>query len=110
MNHKICASLWRGSEVDWIYQPSSIKSGGLLSMWRMDKFQMLSHTSGNGFLEVIGKFWNSNDVCHLVNVYSPCIFEEKRQLWSDLEQRKNASLDKLWYFVGDFNSVRSSAE
>ncbi|KAF1874240.1 hypothetical protein Lal_00030273 [Lupinus albus] len=71
---------------------------------------MLLHNSGNGFLVVTGKFWNSNEVCHLVNVYSPCNFREKRQLWSDLEQWKDSSSDKLWCFVGDFNSVRSSVE
>ncbi|KAF1868132.1 hypothetical protein Lal_00018648 [Lupinus albus] len=79
-------------------------------MWRKDKFQMVSHNCGNGFLSVSGKFCNSNDVYHLINVYSPCNFREKHQLWSNLEQWKNSSSDRLWCFLGDFNSVRASFE
>ncbi|KAF1895786.1 hypothetical protein Lal_00037902, partial [Lupinus albus] len=93
-NHKLTSSLWRS------------KSGGLLTIW----FIKLSSNCGFSFLEVTGKFWNSSEVCHLINVYFPCSIMDKHQVWSDLEQWKDVSTDKLWYFVGDFNSVLSSAK
>ncbi|KAF1870610.1 hypothetical protein Lal_00025934 [Lupinus albus] len=42
----LCASLWVGSDIDWVFQPSTGNSGGLLCIWRKDRFQKNSSFSG----------------------------------------------------------------
>ncbi|KAF1894928.1 hypothetical protein Lal_00022422 [Lupinus albus] len=106
----LCSNLWDGSDFDWVFQPSIGKSGGILSMWRKDKFVLQYSESGPGFLEVCGKFWNSTENCHLVNVYSPSDIQDKRRFWLDLERRQINSSDSLWCYAGDFNSIKSSDE
>ncbi|KAF1870232.1 hypothetical protein Lal_00003438 [Lupinus albus] len=80
---KLCYVLWPDIDVDWIFQPSVGNSGGLLSLWMKDIFQIIYSLSGKGFLDISGHYWNSDEVCRIVNVYSP---------------------------YGDFNSVKTSAE
>ncbi|KAE9598417.1 putative endonuclease/exonuclease/phosphatase [Lupinus albus] len=69
-----------------------------------------SRLSRVGNLGVIGKYEDSTELCHIVNVYSPCNYKEKRQVWLDLGQWKNESPNNLWCFAGDFNSVKCNEE
>ncbi|KAF1863490.1 hypothetical protein Lal_00030524 [Lupinus albus] len=106
---KLCSPLLPGIDVDWVFQPHVGNSGGLLSIWRKNKFQLHSSHSGKGFIDICGHFWNSDKVCHIVNVYSPCNIKGKRQPWQDLDDLKKASSNNLWCLVGDFNSVKTNA-
>lgn len=36
---------------------------------------------GRGFVGVCAKWKTSNNICFLVNVYSPCDFDGKKELW-----------------------------
>ncbi|KAF1891499.1 hypothetical protein Lal_00012388 [Lupinus albus] len=110
LDYHIRSSLWDGFDFDWIFQPSIGKSGGLLCIWKKDKFQMISYRSGKGFLGVVGYYLNSSDLCHIINVYSPCNYKEKREVWVELGRWKFESSVNLWCFVGDFNSVKCSDE
>jgi hypothetical protein len=46
----------------------------------------------------------------VVNVYSKSIFNDKRQLWSDLVMSRRGFGGCCWCIVGEFNSVRESSE
>ncbi|KAF1869216.1 hypothetical protein Lal_00048498 [Lupinus albus] len=110
IDYHLCSTLWYGSDFDWIFQPSIGRSGGLLCIWKTDKFQKSSFKSGKGYLGVTSKYEDSTELCHIVNVYSSCNYTEKRQVWLDLGQWKNESPSNLWCFAGDFNSVKCSEE
>ncbi|XP_057443779.1 uncharacterized protein LOC130735927 [Lotus japonicus] len=62
----------------------------------------------NGFIGLVGT-WGDHD-CVVVNVYSPCSLEEKRQLWDELLTWKRQSSIACWCLLGDFNAVRSAEE
>ncbi|KAF1893942.1 hypothetical protein Lal_00043725 [Lupinus albus] len=46
IDYHLCSTLWDGSDFDWIFQPSIGRSGGLLCIWKTDKFQKSSFKSG----------------------------------------------------------------
>ncbi|KAF1864335.1 hypothetical protein Lal_00021991, partial [Lupinus albus] len=102
--------LWDGSTFDWVFQPSIGKSGGLLCIWKKDVFQKIAHRNGKGFLGVIDNDLASRELCYIINVYSPCNYKEKREVWLELGQWKNESSCNMWCIIGDFNSVKSSEE
>ncbi|KAF1881640.1 hypothetical protein Lal_00039857 [Lupinus albus] len=106
----LCSKLWVDSEFDWDFLPSLGKSGGLLSIWRKDKFHKAYVKSGKGHIGIIGHCSDSRELCHLINVYLPCNNKEKRQVWLALEQWKSGSSGKMWCFTGDFNAATSSDE
>ncbi|KAE9602832.1 putative endonuclease/exonuclease/phosphatase [Lupinus albus] len=56
IDHKLCSSLWYDCDVDWGFQPSVGNSGGLLSIWRNDRFHKVSSFYGKGYLGVTGNF------------------------------------------------------
>ena len=43
----------------------------------------------------------------IVNVYSSCILQVKRQMWADLLEIRQRELCNSWCILGDFNSVRN---
>ena len=46
----------------------------------------------------------------VVNVYAACTLKEKKLLWEELSNCKEASQIVVWCFCGDFNAIRSRSE
>lgn len=54
---------------------------------------------------VCAKWKTSNNICFLVNVYSPCDFDGKKELWKDLLLCKRCFGGGVWCVAGDFNAI-----
>ncbi|XP_057419451.1 uncharacterized protein LOC130713677 [Lotus japonicus] len=65
---------------------------------------------GQGFLGLIGTWGDMPEPSVVVNVYSSCRIEEKRNLWRELADWKRSCGVQLWCIGGDFNAVRSEGE
>lgn len=102
------ASIWSGDDFGFISKDASGQSGGLLSVWNQDLLDVQFSFSGEHFLGLCAKIQDT--LCYLVNVYSACSVEGKRQLWGDLQRLKGEFDDGLWCVAGDFNAVLSREE
>nr|KYP52746.1 hypothetical protein KK1_025491 [Cajanus cajan] len=85
-------------------------SGGLLSIWRRDKFTANDIFLGENFIGVAGTWKENNILCSIVNLYAPCDVNRKKELWSSLIQLRLNCGGDVWCFGGDFNAVRSGRE
>lgn len=55
--------------------------------------------------------WNKSSLtCTVINVYAPCNFNDKKQLWDVLKMSRNGFAGDLWCVIGYFNSVKCSSE
>lgn len=85
-------------------------SGGMLIIWNSDLLEAIFSFFGRGFVGVLVKWKSSNDTCFLVNVYSPCAFDDKKEVWRDLLLCKRSFGGVDWCVAGDFNAVTSVDE
>ena len=51
-----------------------------------------------------------NQKTYVVNIYSPCDSQNKRELWESLKQLRQQHHEGLWCFLDDFNNVRHHFE
>jgi exonuclease III len=110
VDNGMCRRLWGDDKVAWSCNPALGRSGGLLTLWDGDKGKLLYSFQGQGFLGVCLE-WGQKKVRVLtLNVYAPCNFEAKKQLWVELLVAKRTYTADLWCILGDFNSVRDSSE
>jgi exonuclease III len=110
VDNGMCRRLWGDDKVAWSCNPALGRSGGLLTLWDGDKGKLLYSFQGQGFLGVCLE-WGQKKVRVLtLNVYAPCNFEAKKQLWVELLVAKRTYTADLWCILGDLNSVRDSSE
>ncbi|KAI5405937.1 hypothetical protein KIW84_052621 [Lathyrus oleraceus] len=84
------------------------RSGGILTLWKKKSFDLVSSFVGEGFLG-IHVLWSGINL-FLVNVYSSCFIEKKKEFWGRLVEFKSKFPEELWCVGGDFNTVRVKAE
>ncbi|XP_058770446.1 uncharacterized protein LOC131644070 [Vicia villosa] len=90
------------------YSNSVGLSGGILTLWRNDKVEVLLSFKGGGYLGV-KVLWKGN-IYYVVNVYSSCFLIKKKELWVDLLNLKNGCTDGEWLIGGDFNAKKKRDE
>lgn len=83
VNNVFINSIWGHSDFDFMEVDSIDSAGGLLCIWNSNVFKMLDVCSNRNFLLLSG-ILDSDFVCNLVNVYSPCAASERRKLWDIL--------------------------
>ncbi|XP_023763810.1 uncharacterized protein LOC111912319 [Lactuca sativa] len=88
---------------------SSGKSGGLLSMWDVNIFEVHEVIKSSRFLITIGDWEGIPDNTILANIYGPHDLDEKKRLWDELLQIKRER-QGTWILFGDFNTVRRREE
>lgn len=110
VNSTIVESVWGGSEYNWVARKAEGLSGGLLIIWNSDLADAVFSFSGRGFVGVCAKWKTSNNICFLVNVYSPCDFDGKKELWKDLLLCKRCFGGGVWCVAGDFNAISAVEE
>ena len=110
IDRSICQALWGDNEINWEAQPASNAAGGILCIWSEKSFVLERKVIGNGFIMLIGTWLQEAERVHIVNIYSPCDIQNKRLLWDSIKQLKTPTSGGLWCIVGDFNSIRQSAE
>lgn len=107
---RLCQYLWGSSDLDWVFKTSEGRSGGILSIWSNKTFQRTDLIVGDGFLCVKGLWGGNQTQCAIVNVYSLCSLEKKKELRRNLEQLMGDDGDRKWCILGDFNAVRKAEE
>jgi exonuclease III len=100
--------LWGHKDVCWVSKEADGLSGGMLLIWNLASFKLLSKFSGDGFLGI--QVEKDNTKLFLVNIYSPCSISGKKKLWDDLLLLKQQSGGGEWCVGGDFNAVLHSLE
>nr|KYP66721.1 Transposon TX1 uncharacterized [Cajanus cajan] len=94
----------------WKMTPAINKAGGLLCLWSKAKLEVTDHFQGSGYLGLEGTWKEKGIQILIVNIYAPCEFSQKRQLWGQLKEKRERSNIKWWCLMGDFNSVRKVTE
>ena len=106
----MCQTLWGYPDVGWDFLPATNTAGGLLCIWKEQAFKLENREVGTGYISLEGVWTQENQKTHIVNIYSPCDRQNKRQLWESLKHLKQQDPEGLWCFLGDFNSIRHHSE
>ncbi|XP_058776246.1 uncharacterized protein LOC131650555 [Vicia villosa] len=108
MTEDVVYGLWGSKEHEWSVRNSEGRSGGILTVWRKEVIQPVFSFSSQGFLGI--KSLVRGQVLYLINIYSPCILVDKRNLWRDILEWKQKLEKGEWVIAGDFNSVKNKEE
>ncbi|XP_058775955.1 uncharacterized protein LOC131650251 [Vicia villosa] len=100
--------MWSGTEVGYSFSNSVGLSGGILSLWRTDRVEVLCSFKGEGYVG-IKVCWKDN-FYYVVNVYSSCLLFKKKELWNNLLNEKAILSDGEWIIGGDFNATKNYSE
>ncbi|XP_071690687.1 uncharacterized protein [Rutidosis leptorrhynchoides] len=101
--------IWRHCTFDSMQMEASGRSGGLLSIWRVDFFSFIQGWACKHWIATFLRYIPTNQIVLLVNVYAPHNEQKKTVLWSQLTCIVNNWSGPLC-FLGDFNSVCSPEE
>lgn len=89
-------------QVDW-------GGGGIMSIWDPLVFRK-THSLRSRYFIATSRIWiGVPGVTTIVNVYGPKSVTDKRRVWEELLELKRGQ-DRLWIFLGDFNTVRTLYE
>ncbi|XP_057418965.1 uncharacterized protein LOC130713191 [Lotus japonicus] len=110
VNQRICNAIWGSDECSWCYKASEGRSGGILCIWQIGKFNILDSCVGSGFVAMRGKIIEQDLECGVVNVYAPCNATDKRRLWMEINQWADRTNSSCLCVAGDFNAIRNSEE
>jgi hypothetical protein len=102
--------IWGSDDCLWVYLPSRGNSGGILSIWRASTASLVFSFTGDGFVGVSLDWGIHKKRCFVVNIYSKCDLNSKRNLWSDLLMSKTGFGNGEWCLIGDFNAVLHRGE
>ncbi|XP_058747040.1 uncharacterized protein LOC131620033 [Vicia villosa] len=108
MEDFVAWGLWSNLEVGYSFSNSIGRSGGILTLWRKDRMEVLNSFKGEGYLGIKVK-WKEN-FYYVVNIYSSCVLQKKKELWDNLLKLKSSFSDGEWIFGGDFNASKSVHE
>lgn len=80
---------WGNSNVEFAEARAVGTSGGLITMWNKDSFQLYSVLASRHFIIATGCL--KELVCTLVNIYAPNEERGRRELWEEILSIKTAS-------------------
>ena len=101
---KILLSIWKDPKLKWTFSPSSGNSGGLLSLWQSDFFQLDSCCCEQHWIGLTGTIQNPNFKCCLINIYNPCTTEARALVWRSITDYVSAS-NLPCLLMGDCNET-----
>jgi len=88
-----CCQLWGDNDIDYCYSEPTNGSGSILTIWHKKFFQCSNYLINRWFILFSGFFKEKNILVVIVNVYSSCNLQVKRQMWADLlEIRQKGTL------------------
>jgi len=105
-----CCQLWGENDIDYLYSEPSNGAEGILTIWHKKFLQCTKHILDRWFIVFIGLAKEKNIPVIIVNVYSSCIMQVKRQMWADLLEIRQREQCNSWCVLGDFNFVRNERE
>ncbi|XP_058768728.1 uncharacterized protein LOC131642504 [Vicia villosa] len=104
----IAKSFLNGSDIGFSFSNSNGASGGLLTLWKAEKLEVVNSFKGEGFLGIKVKW--ENLWYYVINVYSSCDLDKKKMLWDNLLRLNEIFKDGEWIIGGDFNAIKNDKE
>ncbi|GKE24464.1 cytochrome P450, partial [Tanacetum coccineum] len=105
----IIQSLWSNSLFDFDFKKAMGKSRGIVAVWDISCFTLVSTWEGDGYLALLGNWVNIDIPCLFIIVYAPQEQRLKRKLWLELTELI-LNHNTLSVILGDFNEVRAEFE
>lgn len=106
-----CKLTWGNEYCGWVYREAEGKAGGILSIfWDKQVFSYLSHWHVNGVLVVNGLWGQDKVECCIINVYAPCLVNEKEMLWDIIQTVVLQNVSSCVCVNLDFNYVCRETE
>ncbi|XP_058758401.1 uncharacterized protein LOC131631645 [Vicia villosa] len=100
--------MWGDNQVEWSHLDANGASGGILTMWKKDLFNLNFSFRGEGFLGLCME--KEGKLIYFVNVYASCDISTRKRCWDRLCEFKNNNIKGSWCIGGDFNSITSLEE
>ncbi|XP_058766091.1 uncharacterized protein LOC131639623 [Vicia villosa] len=104
----LVCKLWEDSLVDWSYAKADRASGGLLTMWKKDYFNLVFSFKDQGYLGLCVE--KNGKLIYFVNIYASCDINRRMESWKRLMEFKLKNDKGAWCIGGDFNSISSLEE
>ncbi|XP_058726281.1 uncharacterized protein LOC131597610 [Vicia villosa] len=104
----IVKEMWGDNQVEWSHLDANGASGGILTMWKKDFFNLNFSFRGEGYLGLCVE--KEGKLIYFVNVYASCDLTSRKRTWDRLCEFKNNNSKGSWCVGGDFNSVTSLEE
>lgn len=103
-------NLWGEGSFGWVARNSVGRSGGIMILWNSENFVVSSSWHMEGGV-ILNGFWGPERVSFcIVNVYAPCPFEERVELWDRLLYVVHQNNTGGLCIVSDFNSIKHPSE
>ena len=80
---RMIQNLWKGAQIQFPISEAEGQSGGLISIWRVDKFVEESTIVSKHFIIVNGTYVGEFK-CSIVNIHAPNDVGERKRLWDEL--------------------------
>lgn len=105
-----CKLTWGNKNCGWVFREAEGRAGGILLIWDKEVFSYLSHWHVYGALVVNGLWGHDRIECCIINVYAPCLINEKEELWNIIQNVVSQNSNCCVCVIGDFNAIRREAE
>lgn len=105
-----CRLILGSNNCGWAAKDAQGRVGGIIVLWNSEKYSCSSWWFMDGAVVVNG-WWGMDRIrwC-IINVYAPCLLEERLSLWERLSSIVHQYEDYCLCLGGDFNSVRLEHE
>ncbi|XP_071709435.1 uncharacterized protein [Rutidosis leptorrhynchoides] len=91
VSQPILNEIWRHFAFESIQAEANGRSGGMLSIWRVDFFSLIQHWIRKYWIATILRYIPNNQIVLIVNVYAPQQELKKKFVWSQL-----SSIARMW--------------
>ncbi|XP_058753874.1 uncharacterized protein LOC131627053 [Vicia villosa] len=109
MDINVVKEMWGDKQVEWSHLGANGASGGILTMWKKDFFNLIfSFRGGEGFLGLCVE--KEGKTIYFVNMYASWDILTRKRSWDRLSEFKNNNIQGSWCIGGDFNAVTSIEE
>lgn len=102
-------NIWGNYQFGYVESLANGRSGGILSIWDPNSFELVDSVIHENFVIVKGKWIATSFDCYIINIYAPQGEREKVELWNKIVDFMNNNSGN-YVLCGDFNSVRCEDE
>lgn len=110
LHEKDMKLLWNQGEFKVIFQPAKGHSGGLVTCWNPELYELFNYISVLNCLGVTLKALFTGQCFNVYKIYGPQQSSKKRVLWKVLKDLLDININNPCIFIGDFNCVRTVRE
>ncbi|KAK8993498.1 hypothetical protein V6N11_033593 [Hibiscus sabdariffa] len=109
VNENFSRKLWGNLNRCVVFLPTIRSTGGLISTWDPDFFNVSDRIINRRFIGLVGTLRDGNHSIDLVNVYGPSTDLEKKEFFEELS-KLITKYNIAWVVGGDFNAYLNPEE